>query len=510
MTTTLDTPNQAPLKPPTARNDSTPIRAPGIYVGEHPLGLAIRNALVITRREVRDSFRDWRIMGPIFVLTLIFPTMAQGATQLVTNFFEQNGAAPLLNNFLPLLPMIIGFFPVSISLVIALETFVGEKERRSLEPLLSTPLTNTELYVGKTLAAMLPPLLASYLGISIYVAGLVFGPQQWRPPMELLFQLLLLTTVQALVMVTGAVVVSSQTTSTRAANLLASFIIIPISLLVMFESFVMITNNRYVLWYIIGGLMVADVILFTTGARIFNREELLGRQMDEINLRWAGRVFWRALRGKAGSVGAWYRQEVFSVIPRLRIPMVVVLICLVGVFIGGYAVARVRPDYQFPNTPTQYQDTFDNINSWTEFGAIQGSAGSIVTQNMRLFIFGTLTAVFSFGVFGVIAAVAPFGVLGFLIGQPILADSGFRLFIGGVLPHKLIALPAILLAGAVTLRLGAVIVHPPPDKTVGEAWLGALGDTLKILFAVVMPLLIVSALVEVYITPLILKLVMGQ
>ena len=33
-------------------------------------------------------------------------------------------------------------------------------------------------------------------------------------------------------MVTGAVVVSSQTTSTRAANLLASFIIIPMTLII--------------------------------------------------------------------------------------------------------------------------------------------------------------------------------------------------------------------------------------------------------------------------------------
>ena len=63
----------------------------------------------------------------------------------------------MLPTLLPLLPMIVGFFPVSISLVIALETFVGEKERLSLEPLLSTPLTNTELYLGKSFAAMLPP-----------------------------------------------------------------------------------------------------------------------------------------------------------------------------------------------------------------------------------------------------------------------------------------------------------------------------------------------------------------
>ena len=500
MTTTLDT--STPV--------SRPPRAAGLYIGEHPFGLAIRNALVITRREVRDSFRDWRIMGPIFVLTLIFPTMAQAGTALITNFFEQNGAGPLSNNFLPLMPMIIGFFPVSISLVIALETFVGEKERRSIEPLLSTPLTNSELYIGKTLAAMLPPLIAAYLGITIYVSGLIFGAQQWRPAVDLIFQLVALTTVQALVMVTGAVVVSSQTTSTRAANLLASFIIIPVSLLVMFEAFVMITNNRYILWYIIIGLIVADVILFTTGARIFNREELLGRQMDEINLRWAAQRFWRAIRGKATGVGSWYRDEVFPAVGRLRAPLLVIVFCLVAALIGGYAVARLRPDLQLPDTGASWQQTISDMNTWSELGAVAGNPGSIVTQNMRLFIFGTLTAVFSFGVFGVVAAVAPFGVLGFFLGQPILANDGLRLFIGGVLPHRLIALPAILLAGAAALRLGAVVVHPPSDQTVTEAWLSSFADAIKILFALVMPILIVSALVEVYVSPLIVRAIMGQ
>src|SRR5436190_15413801 len=204
---------------------------PGL--GEHTLGETLSNALIITRREVRDSFRDWRIMAPIFALTLVFPILAQNMTRLFTNFFVQNGAAPLIDNFLPLLPMIVGFFPVSISLVIALETFVGEKERRSLEPLLSTPLTNTELYLGKAFAAMIPPLMASYLGIGIYVLGLIYGPTHWAAEPELILQIIVLTTAQALVMVTGSVVVSSQTTSTRAANLLASFIIIPVSLLVM-------------------------------------------------------------------------------------------------------------------------------------------------------------------------------------------------------------------------------------------------------------------------------------
>ncbi|MCZ7671251.1 MAG: hypothetical protein M5U34_31010 [Chloroflexi bacterium] len=38
--------------------------------------------------------------------------------------------------------------------IIALEVFVGEKERKSLEPLLATPLTDAQLYLGKMVAVL--------------------------------------------------------------------------------------------------------------------------------------------------------------------------------------------------------------------------------------------------------------------------------------------------------------------------------------------------------------------
>ncbi|MFN8450459.1 MAG: ABC transporter permease [Anaerolineae bacterium] len=167
------------------------------------LRTTLSNALIITRREVRDSFRDWRIIGPIIVLTFLFPGLAQFVAAQFASFVEGYGAAVIGTRTVPFLLMIVGFFPISISLVIALETFVGEKERRSLEPLLSTPLTNTELYIGKTLAAMLPPLLSSYGGMAVYLISLIFGDLAWRPHAILVVQIILLTTVQALAMVTG-------------------------------------------------------------------------------------------------------------------------------------------------------------------------------------------------------------------------------------------------------------------------------------------------------------------
>jgi uncharacterized membrane protein SpoIIM required for sporulation/ABC-type transport system involved in multi-copper enzyme maturation permease subunit len=481
--------------------------------GEHSLSEALRNALIVTRREVRDSFRDWRIMAPIFILTLVFPLLANGMTGLFTRFFESAGATPLLENFLPLLPMIVGFFPVSISLVIALETFVGEKERRSLEPLLSTPLTNSELYIGKTLAAMIPPLLASYTGIGIYLGGLIFGTQQWRPEPELIVQILFLTTTQALVMVTGAVVVSSQTTSTRASNLLASAIIIPVSMLVMLESYIMVTNNRYVLWYIVVGLIVADIMLFSMGARIFNREELLGRSIDEINLKWMWRLFRNQFRGgpQVRTVVDWYRQSVFPALRTLRTPVMVVIISMIGVFIGGYVIAQVRPDFQFPlNATTGRANLMDNFQRWFQLGG--GNSRLVlaaVLQNGRVLLAATIMATFSFGVMGVIFATIPFGILGFVFGQPALASMGVGTFLAAVIPHSLIEIPAILIATSAALRLGAVVTRPPEGKGVWEAWIQALADTVKIGIGVVLPLLILAGIVEVYITPRIVQMALG-
>jgi hypothetical protein len=95
-------------------------------------------ALIITRREVRDAFRDWRIIIPIVLLTLFFPLLMNFTAGRMLRFVSDYGAELVGTRLMPFLLLVVGFFPTSFSLVIALETFVGEKERRSLEPLLAT------------------------------------------------------------------------------------------------------------------------------------------------------------------------------------------------------------------------------------------------------------------------------------------------------------------------------------------------------------------------------------
>src|SRR5450759_5396376 len=193
-----------------------------------PMWANLRPAVIVAQRDVRDQFRDWRIIFPVLGLTIFFPFLMNFTATQILNFVKEYGASIRADRLVPFLMMIVGFFPISVSLVIALESFVGEKERGSIEPLLNTPLKDWQLYLGKLISSTIPPLISSFVGMGVYTAGLLIQHIQLPEPDQLLL-IVLMTIIQALVMVSGAVVVSTQATSVRAANLLASFIIIPMA-----------------------------------------------------------------------------------------------------------------------------------------------------------------------------------------------------------------------------------------------------------------------------------------
>src|SRR5207245_2450826 len=83
------------------------------------------------------------------------------------------------------------FIPASFSLVLALEAFVGERERTTLEVLLSTPLRETEIYAGKVAAVLAVSLGLCYGGLVVYCVAVFPGLGYF--PLGVLFPLALLS-----------------------------------------------------------------------------------------------------------------------------------------------------------------------------------------------------------------------------------------------------------------------------------------------------------------------------
>ncbi|MGC8838499.1 MAG: stage II sporulation protein M [Anaerolineae bacterium] len=480
-----------------------------------------RLAWLVARREARDNLQDWRILAPILILTLVFPFLMNITARVATDFVERYGAPIIGTRIIPFLLMIVGFFPISFSLVIALESFAGERERLSLEPLLATPISDAALYLGKVLASLVLPLVASLLGIGVYLGSLWISIG-YVPPGVLLAQVLLLTAMEALVMVSAAVVISSHTTSVRAANLLASFVIIPVALLVQAESAVMFWGQYEVLWWIAAGLLVVDGLLVRTGVQVFNREELLSGEAASLSLRGIGVRFWGlcvgpvreawqrgqgpAWRRVLGTVVWFYGEHLPSLVRENWLALATSLVAMAAAGALGWAYAH---QYPLPAGALQFGNfSPESLEIPVGSGILPPLEPlSIFVHNARALTLGAVGAPLSFGAAPLLLAMLPMALIGFFAGEVALAGQAPGTFLlAFVLPHGALEIPAAWLAYALALRMGLAVVSPGRER---GGLLRALADFLRVFVLVVLPLLLLAAWVEARITPQVVLQIYG-
>lgn len=473
----------------------------------------IQMVWLVARRELRDQFRDWRILTPLIVLTLSFPFLMNEVAYQAVGFFARYGTTLIADRLVPFSVLIIGFFPITISLVVALESFVGEKERGTIEPLLSAPMQNRHLYFGKLMIGILTPLIASYASIAFYLA-MVSHQRLQMPSAYTLILLFMLTTAHAVLMVSAAIVISVQSTSVRAANLLASFIIIPVAIMMQGESVLMFWGTDKVLWLAIVAVVIMAGLLVRLGLSHFEREYLLGREFDSLNLRWMGRTFWNAFRGESKSLFGWYRLEVQKAMRQLIIPTLIVAgIAVLGYWLSYEWVTVNVPKMLSAATPSDYADVVKDARQ--SVGLVQAdqhiSALAIFANNVRATFLIFLGGIVSFSVLGVMTYLINIGLIGTVLGIfKLIGVSPTLLFLAGLLPHGIFEIPALMLASAIVLRIGAVLVTPQIGKSMGQVVIELVADWVKVFLGVVIPLLAIAALVESYITPSILFAVLPK
>jgi ABC-2 type transport system permease protein len=164
--------------------------------------------------------------------------------------------------------------------VIASYTFVGEKNNKSLEPLLATRATDSELLWGKILAILVPTMLATILGFVLFalVSNAVLADRIGYSPFPndiWLVSLFVLSPLMCFLAITSNVIISSKLTDVRASQQVGSLVILPILLLFIgsFTGLMTLGSPSVVLVAII--LVVANAIIFVLAKRIFNRETIL-------------------------------------------------------------------------------------------------------------------------------------------------------------------------------------------------------------------------------------------
>src|SRR6185503_19777310 len=289
----------------------------------------------VARREFQDQFRDWRIVIPMLLMVSIFPFVADNTTRQAVNFMNRFGGDIILDRLIPFAILVIGFFPLSFTLLVALEAFVGEKERGTIEPLLSSPLEDSHLYLGKLLVGVATPLLFSYGSIILYLLLLMRRPVEF-PSAYMMTLILLLTFAHAVLMVSAAIVISVQATTIRAANLMASFVVVPVAFLLQGETLLIFWGNEDVLFLAVLGLTILSGLLIRLGLAHFKREYLLGREIDTLNVKSLWGTFLKRVSGNATSIVEWYQTEIPDTVRQLRTPLLIVLGIAVITVVSSY------------------------------------------------------------------------------------------------------------------------------------------------------------------------------
>lgn len=171
--------------------------------------------------------------------------------------------------------------PVVASMALATHAVIGEKQARSLEPLLATPLTTGELLGAKTLTPFLLATALMWTTLGLYLAGItmVAEPGVWRtllsPRTLLMFGVL--GPLAALAALLLSVILSSRVNDPRSAQQLASLLILPISGAFVAQMIRFSIVGTGLLIATAAGLAALNIVLLYFGIRVFQRESILTR-----------------------------------------------------------------------------------------------------------------------------------------------------------------------------------------------------------------------------------------
>lgn len=171
--------------------------------------------------------------------------------------------------------------PLTIATAVGANTIVGEREKGTGEFLAHSPVTETEIYIGKLIASVVPGYLATILGFGIYalIVNSIVGPKVggWFFPTADWWLLMLWVVPPFILLALSAVLrISARVRSATAAQQASGLVTLPLILISYGQSSGALLG-RGGAGFVIGAFAwVFAIIGLSRGARSVSRERLLG------------------------------------------------------------------------------------------------------------------------------------------------------------------------------------------------------------------------------------------
>jgi ABC-type Na+ efflux pump permease subunit len=273
--------------------------------------LRINKVILIFKKDWREIRRNWQILLPIlvipFMISVLLPMFILSTPSIISMPTSSLSGIETLMKNLPkniqteiremniqqaLIYVMLQYFlapfflviPIMVSDVIASDSFAGEKERKTIEALLATPISDSELFMGKVLVAFIPAVIvttASFLLYSVvvdlYSLRLLNG-KLILPNLTWLLLIFCLSPTVALTSIGLTVTISTKVKGFREAQQISAGVTIPVLFMLIFGQVmgIVILGPQMIALLTISFLIV-NFFLFSIGISLFEREEILSK-----------------------------------------------------------------------------------------------------------------------------------------------------------------------------------------------------------------------------------------
>jgi len=177
--------------------------------------------------------------------------------------------------------MMLVLVPVTGSMALAAYSIIGEKQARTLEPLLATPATTAEILVAKVLASFLPALLIEAIGIVLYFGGIALlgapGVLGALVSPRTALVLLVLAPLASLIALQIVVIASSRVNDYRTAQQFGTLVVLPVVAILIAQGTGFFWLTVPMILAAAGVLLIVWILLLLFGIAIFEREQILTR-----------------------------------------------------------------------------------------------------------------------------------------------------------------------------------------------------------------------------------------
>ena len=236
----------------------------------------MRKAIAVMKKEFSEIKRNFQVFGIMIVMPVIFGVFYPLLLYFIMPaiLVEEPAAVAMLIN------MFSSFFllmAVTIPVVVASDSFAGEKERKTIEALIAAPISDGELFLGKVLVSFIPAVVLTYVSAAIYCTLINISLGMFvLPDLSFLFQMALVP-LFALLGIELTVFISVRSKGFREAQQLAGILIIPVLAMVMINAFVF--SLFAFPWNVIllASVGVADILLYGVAVKKFGRENIISK-----------------------------------------------------------------------------------------------------------------------------------------------------------------------------------------------------------------------------------------